>query len=157
MTRNPPSLAGAVFVPVPAGAKRRRVGAWADSVGSAAAIVCAVHCALLPLVLAVLPALGLAWLAVQQWELPYVAFASVLALASLWLGFRRHRVYRALAFLVPGLVAVWAGLLVPALHDDVVRHAVAMTFGGTLIAVAHLVNLRLNHGHVHDASCGHAH
>ena len=28
---------------------------------------------------------------------------------------------------------------------------------GTLIAVAHLINLRLNHGHVHDASCQHAH
>jgi len=154
MTRNPPDLAAARFVPV---SGRSRVGAWADSVGSAVAMVCAVHCALLPFVLATLPALGLGLLAVQQWELPYVAFASVLALASLWLGFRRHRVYRALAFLVPGLVAVWAGLLVPALHDDVVRHAIAMTFGGTLIAVAHLVNLRLTHGHVHDASCSHAH
>jgi hypothetical protein len=154
MTRNPPDLAAARFVPLPG---RMRMGAWADSVGSAAAIVCAVHCALLPFVLAALPVLGMGFLAVQQWEMPYVAFASVLAMSSLWLGFRRHRVYRALAFLVPGLVAVWAGLLVPALHDDVFRHAVTMTFGGTLIAVAHLVNLRLNHGHVHDASCSHAH
>ena len=30
-----------------------------------------------------------------------------------------------------------------------------MTFGGTLVGVAHLVNLRLNHGHVHDARCAH--
>ena len=131
--------------------------AWADRVGSGVAMLCAVHCALLPVVLAALPALGLALLAVQQWELPYVAFASMLALASLWQGFRRHRVYRALVFLVPGLVAVWAGLLVPALHDDIVRHAITMTFGGTLIAVAHLINLRLTHGHVHDATCSHTH
>jgi hypothetical protein len=157
MTRSPPALAAAAFTPLPTGTKRRRFGAWADRVGSATAIVCAVHCALLPFVLATLPALGLTLLAAAQWELPYVAFASVLAMASLWLGFRRHRVYRALAFLVPGLVAVWAGLLVPALHEDVVRHAVTMTFGGTLIAVAHLVNLRLTHGHVHDATCNHAH
>jgi hypothetical protein len=157
MTRNPPVLANAVFTPMPAGRKRGRFGVLADSLGSAAAMVCAVHCALLPFVLAALPALGLGVFAATWWETPYVAFASVLALASLWLGFRRHRVYRALAFLVPGLVAVWAGLLVPALHDDLVRHAVAMTFGGTLIAVAHLVNLRLTHGHVHDASCSHAH
>ena len=27
--------------------------------------------------------------------------------------------------------------------------------GGLLVGVAHLVNLRLNHGHVHDASCAH--
>jgi hypothetical protein len=156
VTRNPPPLTITHLRPLP-GAKRRGLGVWADSVGSVAAFVCAVHCALLPFVLAALPALGLGLLAVQQWELPYVAFASVLALASLWQGFRRHRVYRALVFLVPGLAAVWAGLLVPALHEDLVRHAIAMTFGGTLIAVAHLVNLRLTHFHVHDASCSHEH
>ena len=155
MTRNPPILAEATFTPIRA--PRRHVGVWADSLGSAAAIVCAVHCALLPFVLAILPALGLGVFASTQWELPYVAFATVLALASLWQGFRKHRVYRALAFLVPGLVAVWAGLLVPALHEHVVRHAVTMTFGGTLVAVAHLVNLRLSHGHVHDATCEHRH
>jgi hypothetical protein len=154
MTRNPPPLT--LYLPLPA-RRSRHVGVWADKVGSVAAMVCAVHCAVLPLILAVLPALGLGLLAVTQWELPYVAFASLLAMASLWLGFRRHRVYRALAFLVPGLVAVWAGLLVPALHEDIVRHAVTMTLGGTLIAVAHLVNLRLTHGHVHDASCAHSH
>ncbi|MCC6756807.1 MAG: MerC domain-containing protein, partial [Arenimonas sp.] len=37
------------------------------------------------------------------------------------------------------------------------RHAVVMTAGGILIAVAHLVNLRLSHGHVHDANCRHGH
>ena len=26
---------------------------------------------------------------------------------------------------------------------------------GTLVGLAHLANLRLNHGHVHDASCAH--
>ncbi|MGH8028884.1 MAG: MerC domain-containing protein [Arenimonas sp.] len=152
MTRNPPTL---VFTPAPV--RRVRLGTWADSVGSGVAIVCAVHCALLPFVLAALPALGLGFLAGSQWELPYIAFASMLAMASLWQGFRRHRVYRALAFLVPGLIAVWAGVLVPTLHEDAVRHAVVMTLGGTLIAVAHLVNLRLTHGHVHDASCAHPH
>jgi len=120
-------------------------------------MICAVHCALLPFVIAMLPALGLGVLASSGLEYGYVAFASLLALASLWQGYRRHRVYRALAFLVPGLIAVWAGILVPAVHEDVVYHAVVMTFGGTLIAVAHLVNLRLTHGHVHDAGCEHGH
>ena len=31
----------------------------------------------------------------------------------------------------------------------------AVPLGGVLVGVAHLVNLRLNHGHVHDASCAH--
>ena len=130
---------------------------WADSFGSISAIVCALHCALLPFVIAVLPAFGLSVLATSGFEYGYVAFATALALTSLWLGYRRHRVYRALAFLVPGLAAVWSGILWPFVHEDVIRHAVVMTFGGTLIAVAHLVNLRLTHGHVHDANCAHGH
>ena len=137
--------------------KRWALPAWVDSLGSAGAVVCALHCALLPFVLAVLPALGLAVLASSGLEYGYVAFATVLAIASLWMGYRRHRVYRALVFLVPGLAAVWAGILVPVLHENIVPHAVVMTFGGTLIAVAHLINLRLTHGHVHDAGCAHGH
>jgi hypothetical protein len=153
MTRNPPAVA---FLP-PLRPQPPRLGRWADRVGSVGAMVCAVHCALLPFVLAALPALGLGLLMSHELELGYVGFATVLALASLWQGYRRHRVYRALAFLVPGLVAVWTGLTVPALHESIVAHAVTMAAGGTLIAVAHLVNLRLLHGHVHDASCAHRH
>jgi MerC mercury resistance protein len=127
----------------------------ADSVGSVGAMLCAVHCAMLPLVIAALPALGLGAFVSDGLEWSFIAFATVLALTSLWQGFRKHRVYRALAFLVPGLLAVWAGVLIPDLHHSVVPHAVVMSVGGTLIAVAHLINLRLTHGHVHDARCHH--
>ena len=155
MTHNPPPVA---FVrPLPGTAPAPTYARWADRFGSMAAIVCAAHCALLPFLLAALPTLGLGMLMSWGLELGYVAFASLLAVASLWQGYRRHRVYRALAFLVPGMVAVWAGLFVPALHESVVPHAVVMTFGGTMIAVAHLINLRLTHGHVHDAGCTHEH
>lgn len=143
--------------PAKPSAPRRGLHRWVDSFGSVSAFVCAIHCALLPFVLALLPALGLGVLATAGFEYGYVAFATVLALASLWLGYRRHRVYRALAFLVPGLLAVWGGILLPELHENAIIHAVTMTFGGTLIAVAHLINLRLTHGHVHDASCAHSH
>ena len=34
-------------------------------------------------------------------------------------------------------------------------HAIAMTFGGTLVGLAHIANLRLNHGHIHDSRCAH--
>jgi MerC mercury resistance protein len=127
----------------------------ADSVGTATAMLCAAHCALLPLVIASLPALGFGVLASTTLEWVFVAFATVLALTSLLQGYQKHRVYRALAFLVPGLLAVWAGVLIPDLHHSVVPHAVVMSVGGTLIAVAHLINLRLTHGHVHDARCNH--
>lgn len=127
----------------------------ADSVGSLGAMLCAAHCALLPLVIAALPALGISVFASTSLEWGFVTFATILALTSLWQGYRKHRVYRALAFLVPGLLAVWAGVLIPNLHHSVVPHAVVMSVGGTLIAVAHIINLRLTHGHVHDARCHH--
>jgi hypothetical protein len=127
----------------------------ADSVGSVGAALCAAHCAALPLVIAALPALGLGALASSGIEWAFVVFATILALTSLWQGYRKHRVYRALAFLMPGLLAVWAGVLISDLHHSVVPHAVVMSVGGTLIAVAHIINLRLTHGHVHDAGCHH--
>jgi hypothetical protein len=71
------------------------------------------------------------------------------------LGYRRHHTVRALALLLSGLAALWLGILYAPLHHAAVPHAVVMTLGGTLVAVAHLVNLRLNHSHVHDASCAH--
>ena len=134
---------------------RWSLGRLTDSFGAFGAAVCAVHCALLPFVFAALPTLGLGLFGSEGFEFLYVAFASMLAWASLWQGYRRHRIYRALWFAVPGLLTVWTGVLLPAIHDNVVAHAVVMTSGGTLIAVAHLVNLKLTHGHVHDSCCAH--
>jgi hypothetical protein len=57
--------------------------------------------------------------------------------------------------LLPGLAALWIGVAYAPLHHSLVPHAIVMTFGGTLVGLAHLANLRLNHGHVHDASCAH--
>jgi hypothetical protein len=126
-----------------------------DRIGATGSLVCAVHCALLPLLIALLPSLGVAtWLG-DGFELGFVVFASLFGLAILAWSYRRHRTLRALAMLLPGLAALWAAISFPALHHALVPHAVAMTFGGTLVGLAHLANLRLNHGHVHDASCAH--
>jgi len=124
-----------------------------DSFGAFAAFLCAVHCALLPFVLAILPTLGLGLFASHGFEFLYAAFATALALTSLVQGYRRHRIVRALSFAVPGLLTVWTGVLLPAIHDDVVVHAVVMTCGGTLIAMAHLINLKLTHNHAREACC----
>jgi hypothetical protein len=126
-----------------------------DRFGSTASLLCAVHCAVLPVLLAAAPSLGLSvWLG-DEVELALVSFVTLLGLFSLVWGYRRHGALRALGFLIPGLTALWAGLLYGPLHHAPVPHAVVMTLGGVLVGVAHLVNLRLNHGHVHDASCAH--
>ncbi|WP_101925071.1 MULTISPECIES: MerC domain-containing protein [Luteimonas] len=116
----------------------------ADRVGFAASLLCAVHCALFPLLLALLPAFGLnlgGWIDIDQ---AFVVFATLLGATTLTLGYRRHRAFRAWALLVPGLALVWIGSF-SHLHDHTVTHAVVMTIGGVLLAGAHLWNLRLTH------------
>jgi hypothetical protein len=126
---------------------------WVDSLGTAGAALCAVHCALLPIALALLPVLGLGVLASRSFEVGFVLFATALATASLWHGYRHHRAYHAFLWLVPGLLLLYAGVFVPALHESVLAHAIIMSVGGSLVALAHLANMRLSRGHVHPSKC----
>lgn len=127
---------------------------FADRFGATASFLCAVHCALLPLVIAVLPALGLDFLADHRFERAFIACASLLALTTLLIGFRRHQRFRAFWFLAPGIGLLVAGIVVDFEHASWL-HAVLVALGGTLVALAHLTNLRLARAHVHDAACGH--
>ena len=129
-----------------------------DRLGATGSLVCAVHCAVLPLAIALLPSLGIAvWLG-DDFERGFVAFATLLGLFTLAWGYRRHRAVRALGLLVPGLAALWFGVFYPPLHEALLPHAIAMTIGGTRVGTAHLANLRLNRaacppGHVHGRDC----
>ncbi|MEZ0469546.1 MerC domain-containing protein [Luteimonas salinilitoris] len=116
----------------------------ADRVGFAASFVCAVHCALLPVALALLPALGLNFGGWIDFDQAFVVFATLLGLTTMSLGYRRHRAFRAWALLLPGLVLVWLGAF-SSLHDHTLGHAAIMVAGGLLLAGAHLLNLRLSH------------
>jgi hypothetical protein len=117
-----------------------------DRLGATGSMLCAVHCAALPLVLAIAPAIG-ATFANPVFEVGFIAFASILGFASLLLGYRQHQVARALLFLVPGIALLWTAVLIDTLHQSLIAHAVAMASGGTLVATAHVINLRLLHRH----------
>lgn len=126
-----------------------------DRFGATGSMICAIHCALTPVLLAAIPSLGLSlWLG-DNLERGFVVFVTVVGLFSLMWGYRRHRTFRALSVLLLGLALLWAGLLYGPLHDTAVPHAIVMTVGGVFVALAHVVNLRQNHWHVHDASCAH--
>ncbi|HVR81175.1 MAG TPA: MerC domain-containing protein [Luteimonas sp.] len=126
-----------------------------DRLGATGSLLCAIHCALLPLLIALLPSLGIAvWLG-EGFEHGFVLFATLLGLTSMVWGYRRHRAIRALGLLLTGLAALWFAVLYAPLHHALVPHAIMMTLGGTLVGLAHLANLRLNHRHVHSATCAH--
>ncbi len=114
--------------------------------------MCAVHCAALPLVLAVAPALG-AGLADHSFEIAFIVFASLLGSASLILGYRQHHAGRAFVLLAPGIVLLWLGAWMGVAGASLGLHALAMATGGGLIAAAHLLNLRLSRAHALACAC----
>ncbi|MCC7096554.1 MAG: MerC domain-containing protein [Thermomonas sp.] len=133
----------------------KRSNGWLDRIGATGSLVCAIHCAVLPILIALLPSLGVAlWLG-DGFEWSFVLFASLFGLSVLAWSYRRHRALRALSLMLPGLAALWLGVLYAPLHQSLLPHALVMTLGGTLVGLSHLINLRLNHGHVHTAACAH--
>jgi hypothetical protein len=126
----------------------------AERIGATASFLCAVHCALLPFVIALLPLIGLGFLADHRFERVFVACAAVLASAMIFTAWRRHRKLNALFLLVPGIVLLLAGIAID-IDAHVWMHTTLVICGGVLVASAHVVNLVLSHRHVHTAACGH--
>lgn len=120
-------------------------GVWhlADRLGAMASFLCAIHCALLPFVLTLLPLLGLGFLAEHGFERGFVLFACMLALTSLIGGYRRHRRPLPLSLALPGLTLLVSGVTF-AVDISIVLHSVMVTCGGLMVASAHFVNLRLD-------------
>jgi hypothetical protein len=106
------------------------------------------------LVVALLPALGLGFLASHLFERVFVVCAILFATASLTFGFRKHQGKAAFALLLPGVVLLVMGIIIN-LHNSPLLHAVLVSCGGSLVALAHLTNLRLGSAHVHDENCRH--
>jgi hypothetical protein len=128
---------------VPSTGNRNFLTHAADRLGATASMLCAVHCAVLPFLLAILPALGLGFLANHGFERGFIAFASVLALTMAVLGYRRHRTARAFALLVPGLLLLWIGGFAFDLGNATFWHSLFVVAGGTCVSLAHVVNLRI--------------
>jgi len=124
----------------------------ADRVGATASFLCAVHCAALPFVFALLPAIVLGFLANHGFERWFIAFATTLALTMLIRGYRRHGEPHALGLLLPSLVLLWLGGYVFDIESAGGWHALLVAVGGSGVALAHLVNLRLTH--LHADCCG---
>jgi MerC mercury resistance protein len=131
-----------------------RLGTLVDRVGATASLLCAVHCVLLPFVLALLPLIGLEFLAGHTFERIFVTSAALLASTSLITAYRRHRKPHALFLMVPGIALLVFGIAID-LDAHVVIHTTSVVTGGLLVASAHITNLVFSHRH-HRATCTHA-
>ena len=140
--------------PSPVRASPRRLAVLVDRVGAAASFLCAIHCVLLPFVLALLPLVGLEFLAGHTFERIFVACAAALASASILAAYRRHRRPQALFLMVPGIVLLVLGVAID-INAHVAIHTASVVTGGLLVASAHVTNLVLAHRH-HRATHVHA-
>lgn len=139
--------------------KQTRKSRWwqvADRVGATASFLCAIHCAVLPFVLVLLPFVGLQFLADHRFERGFVLFACALALLALIRGYRRHQGPLPLLLAAPGLLLLLLGVTY-AEGYSIILHSVLVTCGGLLVASAHFVNLRSDHRYVHGAAQDHLH
>ena len=112
---------------------------FVDNTGACLSFACAVHCLAMPLLVAVLPLIGLGFLVGERAELVIIISAVALAIGSLAWGIRHHRSWRAFLILVVALAFIATARTAVEGTFEVIFHSV----GGVLLASAHLANRHL--------------
>ena len=141
--------------------KRSGYSSRLDGAGMTASILCAIHCAIVPLLITVLPLAGLGFLAnpLVEWSMIIFAlFIGFYAIGSSYLNVH-HKI-------LPVLVIISGFLVIIVGHAFVKgwREAIVVPMGGLLIATAHFINYRyagscikehrgihIKHTHIHNS------
>lgn len=124
----------------------------ADTLGIAASIACAIHCAILPLFFSSLPLFGLEILHNKIFEYSMIAFAAAIGCYSLFHGLKKHHHKK-----LPLIVFI-TGLLFLILKEVFISVELLLLIPAAILIIgAHFLNFRFcrlaNHCHVND--CNH--
>jgi hypothetical protein len=93
--------------------KDRGMNHWKDSLGIGASILCAIHCAATPILLAVLPNLSLTgWMASPWFHQAAAFFCVALVATSIWPSYKKHKDGRVLGFSSVGLALIFGSAFV---------------------------------------------
>ena len=109
-----------------------------DNAGAFLSMACAVHCLAMPLVVTMLPLVGLGFLAGEPAEYALIG-AVLLAAGSVVSGVRHHRKWRAFPTLVLAAGIIVTGFMAAEGSFEVILHVT----GGVLLATTHLLNRHL--------------
>jgi len=109
-----------------------------DNAGAFLSMACAVHCVAMPLVVTMLPLVGLGFLAGEPAEYAFIG-AVLLAADSVVSGVRHHRKWRAFPTLVLAVGIIVTGFMAAEGSFEVILHVT----GGVLLATTHLLNRHL--------------
>jgi hypothetical protein len=124
-----------------------------DALGISASLACAIHCAILPLIMTSLPILGIDIIDNAAFEYFMIALSFAIGIYSLWHGYRKHHhSYLPLFVFMIGILFLVA---------KQVWHAqqwILLPFALLFIIYAHLRNFRLCrvHNHAHADDCDHS-
>jgi 4-amino-4-deoxy-L-arabinose transferase-like glycosyltransferase len=123
-----------------------------DAMGVAASLACAIHCAILPLLLTSLPVLGINIIENEAFEYFMILLAMGIGIYSLRHGYKKHH-HSTLPIIIftlgiTGLIAkqIW--------HK---YQLWILPFAVLMIVTAHLMNFRACrvHNHAHEDDCDH--
>lgn len=119
-----------------------QTGEKLDRAGVTASFLCAIHCAVMPFIITVLPLLGLGFLASEPVEWALLACSAVLGTLSLCVGFREHKRRRVFGVLGLALAFLVAGRIFHEHHLDW-WGPILMVLGGLTMMSAHVFNRTL--------------
>jgi uncharacterized membrane protein YoaK (UPF0700 family) len=123
-----------------------------DAFGIAASVACAIHCAVLPLILSSLPLFGINIIENQGFEFIMIALAFIVGVYSLYHGRKKHHhsFYPMLLFA--------AGISLLFIKSMLHSHNLMLLLPAvSLVVIAHYVNYKLCrvHNHAHADDCNH--
>jgi hypothetical protein len=112
---------------------------WVDSLGASVSIACAIQCTLFPLLISVLPLVGLGFLTGDGIEKVFLVTSIILAVGSFSWGFRHHKNVYIFLFLIGGLLLILTGRVWVDTNSEI-----SFVVSGTLVfAAGHFLNRRL--------------
>ncbi len=123
------------------GVKNRKIfGIDLDVLGTWASVICAIHCALTPIVLTYGLLGGVGIFENETWDIAFILLSAILASMSLISGYtKKHHDKTPLKLALFGFLMFAIGHLV--IHSNMGH--VAAAFGGVVIAMAHVYNAQL--------------
>jgi phosphoglycerol transferase MdoB-like AlkP superfamily enzyme len=110
-----------------------------DNIGMTASLLCAIHCAVVPILLTSLPLLGLGFLANPWFEWSMIIFALLIGCYAIGSSYVHiHHKLLPMGLLIAGFLIIIAGhLFISDWHE-----AIIVPVGGLLIATAHFFNFK---------------
>jgi drug/metabolite transporter superfamily protein YnfA len=122
-----------------------------DVIGSVISTACALHCLLLPVLILVLPFVGLAFILDESFEMLLLIAAIAIAFSSFLWGTKTHGEVYVFYFLAIALVCFFLSRL----HSLEVYERFLVAGGGIFLVIGHLINRKLCNTcpTCHDCGC----